>query len=124
MPKKTNNLPVIGALLLSACSYASAAAAESTFSNQLEMLEWSDPERAAQIIDAAPPLAAGSGTSEIDMLEIRAMIFADGSREEDVAAIEQRLDVIASAGGTAALRAGKTNQRFEDDKKKKEYEYR
>ena len=105
MSKKINNLPVIGALLLSA--YASAAAAESTFINQLEMLEWSDPERAAQIIDAAPPLSAGSGASDIEMLEIRAMIFADGSREEDVTAIEQRLDVIASAGGTAALRAGR-----------------
>jgi diguanylate cyclase (GGDEF)-like protein len=92
-------------MLLSA--YASAAAAESTFINQLEMLEWSDPERAAQIIDAAPPLPADSGASEIDMLEIRAMIFADGSRDEDVAAIEQRLDVIASAGDTAALRAGR-----------------
>jgi diguanylate cyclase (GGDEF)-like protein len=107
MRKKINNLPLVGALVLSAYTFASAAAAESTFINQFEMLEWSDPERAAQIIDAAPPLSADSGASEIDMLEIRAMIFADGSREEDVNAIEQRLDVIASAGSTAALRAGR-----------------
>ncbi len=105
MRKKINKFPLVGALLLSA--YASAAVAESTFINQLEMLEWSDPERAAQIIDAAPPLTADSTASEIDMLEIRAMIFADGSRDEDVNAIEQRLDVIASAGDTAALRAGR-----------------
>jgi len=106
MRNKINKYPLIGAVLLSAV-YASAAAAESTFINQLEMLEWSDPERAAQIIDAAPPLSADSSASEIDMLEIRAMIFADGSRDEDVNAIEQRLDVIASAGDTAALRAGR-----------------
>ena len=71
------------------------------------MLEWSDPERAAQIIDAAPPLSADSSASEIDMLEIRAMIFADSSRDEDVNTVEQRLDIIASAGDTSALRAGR-----------------
>ena len=71
------------------------------------MLEWSDPERAAQIIDAAPPLAANSSASEIEMLEIRAMIFADSNRDEDVNAIEQRLNVIAAAGDASALRAGR-----------------
>jgi diguanylate cyclase (GGDEF)-like protein len=105
MRKTNNNFPLVGAVLLSA--YASVAAAESTFVDQLEMLEWSDPVRAAQIIDAAPPLAADSTASEIDMLEIRAMIFADSSRDEDVNAVEQRLDVIASAGDTSALRAGR-----------------
>ena len=104
--RKINKLSLIGAILLSA-AYASGAAAESTFADQLEMLEWSDPERAAQIIDAAPPLAANSSASEIEMLEIRAMIFADSNRDEDVNAIEQRLNVIAAAGDASALRAGR-----------------
>jgi diguanylate cyclase (GGDEF)-like protein len=104
--RKINKLSLIGAILLSA-AYASGAAAESTFADQLEMLEWSDPERAAQIIDAAPPLAANSTASEIEMLEIRAMIFADSNRDEDVNAIEQRLDAIAAAGDASALRGGR-----------------
>jgi diguanylate cyclase (GGDEF)-like protein len=104
--RKINGLPLIGAILLIA-AYASAAVAESTFADQLEMLEWSDPERATQIIEAAPPLAANSTASEIEMLEIRAMIFADSNRDEDVNAIEQRLDAIGAAGDASALRAGR-----------------
>jgi diguanylate cyclase (GGDEF)-like protein len=103
---KNNKLLIFGIILLSA-AYASGAAAESTFVNQLEMLEWSDPERAAQIVDAAPPLPMDSTASEIDMLEIRAMIYADSSRDDDVSTIEQRLDVIAGGGDVSALRAGR-----------------
>jgi diguanylate cyclase (GGDEF)-like protein len=103
---KNNKLLIFGIILLSA-AYASGAAAESTFVNQLEMLEWSDPERAAQIVDAAPPLPMDSTASEIDMLEIRAMIYADSSRDEDVSTIEQRLDIIAGGGDVSALRAGR-----------------
>ncbi len=99
-------LALIGAALLSVARI-SGAAAQPNFADQLEMLEWADPERAAQIIDAAPPLAATSTPSEIEMLEIRAMIFADSNRDEDVNAIEQRLDAIAAAGDQSALRAGR-----------------
>jgi diguanylate cyclase (GGDEF)-like protein len=104
--RKINRLALIGTFLLSA-GYASGAAAASTFADQLEMLEWSDPERAAQIIDAAPPLAANSTASEIDMLEIRAMVFADSNRDEDINSIEQRLNVIAASGDASALRASR-----------------
>jgi diguanylate cyclase (GGDEF)-like protein len=104
--QKINRLSLIGAILLSA-GYASGVAAASTFADQLEMLEWSDPERAAQIIDAAPPLSSNSTDSEIEMLEIRAMVFADSNRDENVNSIEQRLDAIASAGDESALRAGR-----------------
>ena len=103
--RKINKFALIGAVLLSAV-YASDAVAESTFADQLEMLEWSDPERAAQIIDAAPPLSADSEASEIEMLEIRGMIYADGTRDADVDAAVQRLDVIAGAGDASAGRAG------------------
>jgi diguanylate cyclase (GGDEF)-like protein len=98
-------LALVGAVLLSNALAARAAAA-STFTNQLEMLEWSDPERAAQIIDAAPPLAPDSTASEIEMLEIRAMIYADSSRDQDVYAVERRLESIARNGEDAAVRAG------------------
>jgi diguanylate cyclase (GGDEF)-like protein len=102
--RKVNKLALIGAILLSA-GYASVAVAKSTFADRLEMLEWSDPERAAQIIDAAPPLAADSGAAEIEMLEIRGMVYADGTRDTDVDGVLQRLDVLAGAGDASAVRA-------------------
>jgi diguanylate cyclase (GGDEF)-like protein len=100
-----NNIASIGAGLLLA-TLAARAAPESTFADQLEMLEWSDPERAAQIIDAAPPLAPDSDGSEIEMLEIRGMIYADSSRDQDVYAVERRLESIARNGDDSAVRAG------------------
>jgi diguanylate cyclase (GGDEF)-like protein len=107
--RKAHNLALIAAFLLST-ALASGAAAESTFADQLEMLEWSDPERAAQIVDAAPPLSADSGASEIEMLEIRGMIFADATRDADVEAVVQRLDAVAGGSArtanAAAIRAG------------------
>src|SRR5450631_2221366 len=103
--RKVNNLALIGAILLSAAT--SGAAAESTFADQLEMLEWSDPERAEQIIDAAPPLSGISVASEIEMLEIRGMIYADGTRDEDVYRVERRLEAIAGTGDDSAVRAGR-----------------
>jgi len=102
--RKARNIASIGAFLLCA-AVAYRVAAESTFADQLEMLEWSDPERAAQIVDAAPPLAADADAAEIDMLEIRAMVYADGSRDEDIERIERRLAVISLAGDSSALRA-------------------
>jgi diguanylate cyclase (GGDEF)-like protein len=102
--RKADNLALIGAFLLSV-TLASGAAAESTFADQLEMLEWSDPERAAQIIDAAAPVPADLPSSELEMLEIRAMVYADSSRDNDVNTLVQRLDAIARAGDEAAARA-------------------
>jgi diguanylate cyclase (GGDEF)-like protein len=106
--RKAHSLALIAAFVLST-ALASGAAAESTFADQLEMLEWSDPERAVQIVDAAPPVSADSGASELEMLEIRGMIFADATRDADVEAVVQRLDSIAGAAvgvrGAAAIRA-------------------
>ncbi len=41
------------------------------------------------------------------MLEIRGMIYADGTRDEDVYSVERRLAVIAGAGNDSAVRAGR-----------------
>src|ERR1700693_2367795 len=102
--KKNKDIALMGPILLSA-GVAFGAAAESTFADQLEMLEWSDPERAAQIIDAAAPLSAELSAAEIEMLEIRAMVYADSSRDDDINTLVQRLDVVARAGDEAAARA-------------------
>jgi diguanylate cyclase (GGDEF)-like protein len=104
--RKFNILALIEAFVLCAVT-ASSAAAQSTYANQLEMLEWSDPERAAQMIDAAPPLSPDSDATEIEMLEIRGMIYADSTRDKDVQTVVRRLDAIARAGNVSAVRAGR-----------------
>jgi diguanylate cyclase (GGDEF)-like protein len=104
--RKVRILEPIGAMLLSA-AFVSGAAAESPFADQLEMLEWSNPERAVQMIDAAPPLSADSTASEIEMLEVRGMIFADSGRDEDVDAVVRRLDAIARTDDESADRASR-----------------
>jgi diguanylate cyclase (GGDEF)-like protein len=102
----TKNLALIGVIVLSAAS-TYGAAADSTSADQLEMLEWSDPERAAQMLDAAPLPAPDSSPSEVEMLAIRAMIYADNTRDGDVDAVVQRLDALARQGQQAAVRAGR-----------------
>jgi diguanylate cyclase (GGDEF)-like protein len=104
--RKIDFLALIAAFVLSAAT-ASGAVAQSTYADQLEMLEWSDPERAAQMIDAAPPLSSDSDASEIEMLEIRGMIYADSTRDKDVQDVVLRLDAIARSGDVSAVRAGR-----------------
>ncbi len=110
--RKFNHFAAAAVILLSAfvsgaaAAASVAAAASSSFADQLEMLEWSDPERAIQIVDAASPVS-GDPASEIDMLEIRGMIYADSSRDNDVHAVERRLESIADAGDDSAVRAGR-----------------
>ncbi len=103
--RKANNLAWAGIIPVLA-AFASGAGAASVSASQLEMLEWSDPERAAQIIDAAP-LSAGSVAAEIEMLQIRGMIYADATRDEDVYSVERRLEAIAGTGDASAVRAGR-----------------
>ena len=102
---KFNYFGLAGGVLLCA-ALASAPRAASSYADQLEMLEWSDPERAAQLIDTAPPLTQDSSPEEIEMLEIRGMIYADGNRDASVAGIVRRLDAIARSGDSSAVRAG------------------
>jgi diguanylate cyclase (GGDEF)-like protein len=108
--RKLNHFAPTAVILLSAfvsgAAASAAAEASSSFADQLEMLEWSDPERATQIVDAAPPVS-GDSASEIDMLEIRGMIYADSSRDDDVHTVERRLESIADAGDDSAVRAGR-----------------
>src|ERR1700730_926452 len=105
--RKTNSLALLGAIaaIVTSAGFAPGAAAASTDADRLEMLEWSDPERAAQILDAAPPLAADSSASEIEMLEIRGMIYASNTRDDDVDAVVQRLEAIAHENIEAAALA-------------------
>ena len=100
-----NQLALVGAILLFAA--ISRAAEDPTFADRLEMLEWSDPERAAQLIDAAPPFVAEAVAADIDMLEIRGMIYADSSRDQDVYEVERQLESLAREGDESAVRGGR-----------------
>jgi diguanylate cyclase (GGDEF)-like protein len=104
--QKLIHVVLFGALLPSGL-LAWGATAPPISANQLEMLEWSDPERAAQAIDAAPAPTADSSAAEINLLEIRAMVYADSGRDQDIFAIERRLEAISASGNAAAARAGR-----------------
>ncbi|HLY51457.1 MAG TPA: GGDEF domain-containing protein [Steroidobacteraceae bacterium] len=87
---------LIGLLAWGAVSYA----AEQSFNDRIEMLDWSDPERAAKIIDD-PSLAKGRA-SEIQFLEIRGMVLVDVRRDDDTQATIARLKAMADDGDQSA----------------------
>ncbi len=103
---KISQFKRIGALWLFA-SIAFGARAESISPNQLEMLEWSDPGRAAQLLDAGQPLPTNSEAAALELLEIRAMIYADVRRDTDVDTVILRLSRLEKDGDADAVRAGR-----------------
>ncbi len=80
------------------------AATEQAVVDRIEMLDWSDPERAEKLLDAVPILAE-SRASDVEMLEVRAMVYVDVRRDPDVEAIIARLQTIAQHGAQSAVLA-------------------
>jgi diguanylate cyclase (GGDEF)-like protein len=78
-----------------------AAAVEQSFADRIEMVDWSDPERAAQLIDAVPT-PAERRAPEIQMLEVRGMVLSDVHRDLDVDATVARLQLLAHQGDKSA----------------------
>ena len=68
------------------------------------MLDWSDPERAEKLVDSVPTVAE-SRASDVEMLEVRAMVYVDVRRDPDVEAIIARLQTIAQHGAHSAVLA-------------------
>ncbi|MGO9424159.1 MAG: diguanylate cyclase domain-containing protein [Steroidobacteraceae bacterium] len=83
---------------------ATGALAEQTLVDRIEMLDWSDPERAAQIVDALPASEEG-GASDIQLLEVRGMVYVDVRRDSEVDATIARLHSIAQDGDDSAVLA-------------------
>jgi len=81
-----------------------AAAVEQPFADGVEMVLWSDPERAVQLIDAAPT-PAERRSPEIQMLEVRGMVLSDLHRDLDVDATIARLQMLARQGDKSAAAA-------------------
>jgi diguanylate cyclase (GGDEF)-like protein len=89
--------------LLGCAAAATAAAADASFSDRIEMLDWSDPERAEKIIDS-PSLAKGRA-SEVQFQEVRAMVYVDTRRDADVDATIAHLKAISEDGDQSAVLA-------------------
>src|ERR1039458_2003173 len=83
---------------------SAAAAAEQPLADRVEMLDWSDPQRAEKLVDTVPT-AAESRAADVEMLEVRAMVYVDVRRDPDVDAIIARLQSIAQHGAVSAVLA-------------------
>src|SRR6202451_4407374 len=78
----------------------SGHAADQSFADRIEMLDWSDPQRAAKMIEG-PALGKGRD-SDVQFLEVRGMVYADVRREADVDATLARLKSLAEDGDQSA----------------------
>jgi hypothetical protein len=80
---------------------AAAAAADPTVADRIEMLDWSDPERAVQLIGALT--LAERQMPDPQTLEILGMVYADVHRDADVEATLARLRLAAERGEKSAF---------------------
>ncbi|MGA2710082.1 MAG: diguanylate cyclase domain-containing protein [Steroidobacteraceae bacterium] len=83
---------------------AASASAEQSLVDRIEMLDWSDPERAVKMIDTAPVTVA-SKASDVQMLEVRGMVYVDVRQDANVDATIADLQTIAQDGDDSALAA-------------------
>ena len=64
------------------------------------MLDWSDPQRAAKMIEG--PALGKVRDSDVQFLEVRGMVYADVRREADVDTTLARLKSLAEDGDQSA----------------------
>jgi diguanylate cyclase (GGDEF)-like protein len=77
-----------------------AAAADQSLVDRIEMLDWSDPDRALRMIDEES--SSSSAAPDVQMLEVRGMVYADVHRDTDVDETIARLQAIAHHGDKSA----------------------
>jgi diguanylate cyclase (GGDEF)-like protein len=97
--RRISKSALIGLLAWSAVGYA----ADQSFGDRIEMLDWSDPQRAAKMIDE--PALGKVRDSDVQFLEVRGMVFADVRRDADVDATVRRLQTMADDGDQSAVLA-------------------
>jgi diguanylate cyclase (GGDEF)-like protein len=81
---------------------AAVTAAEQTLGDRIEMLDWSDPERAEQFIDGAST-PAERRAPDVQILEVRGMVYADAHRDADLDATVASLEALAKGGDKSAI---------------------
>ena len=87
-----------------AAAPAAQASAEQTLIDRIEMLDWSDPERAEKLIDTAP-VTVDRKASEVQMLEVSGMVYVDLRRDANVDSTIADLQTIADNGDASAVKA-------------------
>jgi diguanylate cyclase (GGDEF)-like protein len=98
---KIGSLVCVLGLAAAGAAGGAAASVDQSFADRVEMVDWSDPERAAQLIDAVPT-PAERRSPEIQMLEVRGMVLSDVHRDLDVDATIARLQLLAHQGDKSA----------------------
>ncbi len=93
---------LLGAIVLAALP--ARAAPERTLSDRIEMLDWSDPDQAARLVAAAPTIDRRGGP-DLQMLEVRGMVYADVNRDSDVDATLAELAALIQRGVPGASAA-------------------
>ena len=96
-----------GILLLALGLVAAIAVAtptEQAFTDRVEMMDWTDPERAAQLLDTAQT-AALKRSPDLQMMEVRGMVLADVRRDADFDATAAKLHAMAQEGDEGAVLA-------------------
>jgi diguanylate cyclase (GGDEF)-like protein len=78
----------------------SGHATDQSFADRIEMLDWSDPQRAAKMIDG--PALGELRDSDVQFLEVRGMVYADVRREAEVDGTLARLNSLAEDGNRSA----------------------
>jgi diguanylate cyclase (GGDEF)-like protein len=81
-----------------------AASAPQSVADRIETLDWSDPERALRAIESTGPSDEGHKT-DIPMLEVQGVVYADMHRRSKVDEIIARLRTIGAQGNEAAALA-------------------
>jgi diguanylate cyclase (GGDEF)-like protein len=94
-------ISVIGLLTLGA---SLAASTPQSVSDRIETLDWSDPERALRAIETIGPSNEGAET-DIPMLEIKGVVYADLHRQANVDETIARLHTIGAQGNKGAAQA-------------------
>jgi diguanylate cyclase (GGDEF)-like protein len=78
----------------------SGHAADQSFADRIEMLDWSDPPRAAKMIEG--PALGKVRDADVQFLEVRGMVYADVRRDVDVEGTLARLKSLAEDGDQSA----------------------
>jgi diguanylate cyclase (GGDEF)-like protein len=100
--RKKSLVLLMGLAAAAAAVSATGGSAEQTLIDRIEMLDWSDPERAEKLVDAE--LASSvERVSDVQLLEVSGMVYADVHRDADVDATVARLQAIAQHGDKSAI---------------------
>ena len=108
--RQITNCALVWVFGLAAAAAAAAApgsvagAADRALIDRIEMLDWSDPERAALLVDSMP-IVAERRPANIQLLEVRGMVYADVHRDLDVDGTIAQLQALAQQGDHEAMRA-------------------